>query len=71
VTAPRYIAGETYPGYRHHLREIGDVPPNYGGHVTKPLSLCGRPLAWDTKIPVAGFHECAACAAAVNAREGR
>lgn len=66
----RYIACETYPGYMHHLREIGDVPPNFGGHVVKPMSLCGRPIAWDTHLPVKGFHECARCAAELSLRIG-
>lgn len=64
------IACETYPGYRNHLREIGDTPPHYGGHVKKPLSLCGRPVAWDTHVPVDGFDECQRCVAQLE-RERR
>lgn len=60
------IVSETYPGYSYHLRELGDTPPNYGGHVKKPESLCGRPLAWDTKIPVDMFDDCKACVAALE-----
>lgn len=59
------VVGESYPGYRLHLREIGGTPVHLGGHVEKPLSLCGRPLAWDTRIPVKGFHECKLCVAAL------
>ena len=57
-----FVACETYPTYRHHLREIGDTPIHLGGHVIKPLSLCRRQVAWDTQIPVAGFGECKTCA---------
>lgn len=70
MTAPRYIVGETYPGYSHHLREIGSTPPHYGGHVIKPPSLCGRPLSWDTHIPVMGFNECAKCVAELARQTG-
>ena len=36
------VAGETYPHYSYHLREVCDTPINLGGHVAKPLSLYGR-----------------------------
>lgn len=60
------VVGETYPGYSHHLREIADTPIHLGGHVRKPESLCGRPIAWDTRIPVDGFHECEDCLQALH-----
>lgn len=65
------VVGETYPYYSYHLREVGGTPVNLGGHVIKPLSLCGRPLAWDTEIPVAAFDACARCVAALGSRGGR
>lgn len=64
----RLVVSETYPHYSYHLREVSDTPVNLGGHVTKPLSLCGRLLAWDTQIPVATFHDCARCVAARGSR---
>jgi hypothetical protein len=64
--AGRYVVGETYPGYSYHLREIGSTPVHLGGHVVKPMSLCGRPLAWDTQIPVKGFDDCKRCVAALQ-----
>lgn len=63
------VVGETYPAYSYHLREIGDVPVNLGGHVRKPLSLCGREIAWDTQIPVAGFDDCKRCVAEMEKRK--
>lgn len=65
-----YVVSETYPGYSLHLREIGDTPIHLGGHVKKPLSLCGRPLARDTRIPVDGFDDCPNCVSALQ-REKR
>ena len=62
------VVGKTYPHYSYHLREVGDTPVNLGGHVTKPLSLCGRPIAWDTQIPVATFDDCASCVAVRGSR---
>ena len=61
-----YVVGETYPGYSLHLREIGDTPVHLGGHVKRPLSLCGRPIAWDMRIPVDGFDDCPRCVAALE-----
>ena len=60
------VACETYPGYSHHVRVIGDVPINLGGHVVKPRSLCGREVAWDTQVPVASV-ECPKCRAMLKA----
>lgn len=64
------IVAESYPGYQLHLRQTGEgyAAPNYGGHVSpKPTALCGRELAWDTRIRVEGFgtgrDECSACTA--------
>jgi hypothetical protein len=62
----RFVVGETYPAYRYHLREIGNTPVHYGGHVKKPEALCGRPLAWDTHIPVEGFDDCPSCVSALE-----
>jgi len=57
----KFVACETYPGYSHHIRRIGRRPVNLGGHYTpKPQSLCGRDVAWDTRIPITSV-ECRAC----------
>lgn len=56
-----FVACETYPGYSHHIRRVGDRPVHLGGHVSpKPKALCGREVAWDTRIPVATV-ECRSC----------
>lgn len=60
------VVSETCPGYKYHLREVGDTPVHFGGHVNKPLSLCGRPIAWDTRIPVKGFDDCLKCVAVLR-----
>jgi hypothetical protein len=49
------VVAESYPGYRYHLRRLGprEAPIKLGGHASpKPRALCGREIAWDTKIPV-------------------
>jgi len=48
-----HIVCESTAAIVAHVRRIGDVAPNYGGHVVRPLALCGAPIAWDTKLPLA------------------
>jgi hypothetical protein len=61
-----YVACETYPAYSDHVRDIAFAPINLGGHVHKPLTLCGREAAWDTRIPVTSVA-CPKCKAAIAA----
>ncbi len=69
MSTSSFVACETYPAYSDHVRAIGDVPINLGGHVVKPRSLCGREIAWDTRVPVTTVG-CAKCKAALERTHG-
>ena len=35
-----------------HLRKISEAKISYSGHSPRPKALCGREVAWDTRIVV-------------------
>jgi hypothetical protein len=44
-----------------HLRSVTSRPAAYGGHaLPRPASLCGTPIAWDTRLPVTSTR-CKVC----------
>lgn len=48
----RLYACETTAAITIHVRDVTEIPPNFGGHAKRPLSLCGMPIAWDLRSPL-------------------
>lgn len=65
------IACETPNGYAMHLREFEpEDHPAFSGLVGPATTLCGLPVGWDLRAPVAsilGGNSCTKCAAGYSA----
>lgn len=53
MTAAQLVTCETVAAVVLHARRVADIPVRLSGHSPlRPLALCGRPVDWDTEIPV-------------------
>jgi len=64
-----YIVCETIAAITSHVRLVDEsTPPRLGGHIHDRgpvLALCGRKIAWDTRLPLFAVR-CAECVARIE-----
>lgn len=57
----KLVVCETVAAISTHLRDVGEVPINYGGHMLpRPKALCKAQIAWDTRLPISATR-CTVC----------
>lgn len=59
-----FIVCETTATITLHARRVDAAPIQLGGHSTRVLALCGRKIAWDTRLPLSAVR-CVKCQAEI------